>query len=128
MTFENKYSDLHLTLKQDSSGVILVYGSDALTQSIKTILSTYPGERIMQPDFGSRLRDFLFEPMTFITIERMEIEIRRAIEQWEDRIIINKLNIDSNPDGNYYDITISYRIRTTGQLALFNGRVKPTNA
>ena len=33
---------------------------DDIAESLRIILMTYPGERTMQPEFGSRLRDFCF--------------------------------------------------------------------
>ncbi len=48
-------------------------------QAIRIILGTNPGERVMRPDFGAGLDDFLFEPITAGTLER----VRRRVEEGE---------------------------------------------
>jgi len=128
MSRQTKYSDIEFQMKRDVGGeIIIVHGEDAIGQSIKNILSTYPGERIMNPEFGSRMRDFLFEPMNIITVERMELEIRRALTQWEDRVNIIQIKVKDDLDNNYYDITVMYKIKTTGHTAFFSGKVRPAS-
>jgi phage baseplate assembly protein W len=59
-----------------------------LHDSIFTILSTFPGERVMRPDFGSYLQMFLFEPMSRATGFRARAEVFRAIAAWEPRVAV----------------------------------------
>ena len=47
--------------------------------NLRNLLLTYPGERVAQPTFGSRLRELLFEPINEDLEVRVEEEIRRAI-------------------------------------------------
>jgi phage baseplate assembly protein W len=68
----------------------LVFKSDKnlIRENIIRILLTSPGERVMS-NFGSRLKDFLFEPENILAQE-VEGEIRKAISLWEPRVeIIN---------------------------------------
>ena len=98
------YSDLDYKLTKNTSGTIKkVEDIDSVKQSIKIILSTSLGERIMEPDFGSRLRNLLFEQMDDITTILIELEIQETIEKWEDRAVINNVNVIPNYDNNYYD-------------------------
>lgn len=57
-----------------------------LHDSVFTILSTIPGERVMRPDFGSYLRALLFEPITRVTGFRAKTEVIRSLSAWEPRI------------------------------------------
>lgn len=67
-----------------------------IKESIYQILLTYPGERVMEPEFGCRLRDFIFENMGDATINTMiKFEIERAITRWEPRVQINEIVISS---------------------------------
>ena len=45
--------------------IALVRGTQELEQAMRLILMTYPGERPMRPQFGSRLRDFVFDGATW---------------------------------------------------------------
>jgi phage baseplate assembly protein W len=59
-----------------------------LHDSIFTILSTIPGERVMRPNFGSYLRIVLFDSITRATGFRARAEVFRAIAAWENRVSV----------------------------------------
>lgn len=59
-----------------------------LHDSVFTILSTIPGERVMRPDFGSYLRVILFDSITRATGFRARAEVFRALAAWEPRITV----------------------------------------
>jgi len=91
-------------------------GTDKLEQGMKVILQTYPGERVMRPDFGCRLRDFVFEPITDSFSARLADEIERAITVWEPRVLVEDVEVrpDQSVDG-LVQIVISYRVRSTDE-------------
>ncbi len=41
-------------------GIALVRREQELEEAMRLILATYPGERPMRPEFGSRVRDWVF--------------------------------------------------------------------
>ena len=56
----------------DSTGRIALSSGDAdLAQAIQLILRTYPGERPMRWEFGSRLRDHIFDGTGGDTTKRL---------------------------------------------------------
>jgi phage baseplate assembly protein W len=59
-----------------------------LHDSIYTILSTIPGERVMRPDFGCYLRALLFDPISRAVGFRARSEVLRAIRAWEPRVVV----------------------------------------
>ena len=61
--------------------------------NIKNLLLTAKGERVMQPDFGSRLRDLLFEQYTEDLEERIAEEIQEAMSTWLPYIVISSVDI-----------------------------------
>jgi len=63
-------------------------GVQCLHDSVFTILSTIPGERVMRPDFGSFLRRLLFDPMSRATGFRARSEVFRSIGAWEPRVSV----------------------------------------
>ncbi|WP_410598355.1 GPW/gp25 family protein [Amycolatopsis sp. lyj-90] len=80
-------------------------------QAMVLVLLTYPGERAHRPEFGCRLRDFVFEPVTPDTAARLAAEVRRALEVWEERAEV--LAIDVTPDEAAHGllhIAIGYRL------------------
>jgi phage baseplate assembly protein W len=53
--------------------------SAAVKQNLKNLILTSPGERIMIPEFGVGLRNFLFEGISPETYERLSFKIREQI-------------------------------------------------
>jgi phage baseplate assembly protein W len=90
---------------------------DDVAQAIRIILGTNPGERVMRPDFGAGLEDFLFEPISAGTIERVRRRVEEALIDFEPRIDV--LAVAVTPGGspvNRLDVAIDYRVRATNTL------------
>jgi len=51
-------------MRVDQSGSLaMTAGSDDINSSIRMVLTTAPGERLMRPEFGCRIWELLFEPI-----------------------------------------------------------------
>jgi len=85
-------------------GVALVRGDTELVQAMRLILSTYPGERPMRPDFGSRLRDFVFRGPDEAMKAELCQEVRTALLRWEPRVDVQNVEVKPDPD----DRTVVY--------------------
>jgi phage baseplate assembly protein W len=97
-----------------TGGIALVRGDTELVQAMRLILSTYPGERPMRPDFGCRLRDFVFRSGTLDTIAELTAEVRRSLLRWEPRVHIEGVLVRPDPDDpSVLYIEISYRPKDT---------------
>jgi phage baseplate assembly protein W len=95
----------------------LAHDGNDVQQAISIILSTSPGERPMRPEFGCGVHDYVFDVVDAATLGRMEAEIRRALDRWEPRIDVLRVDfdIDSSADGPLA-ITIEYRTRATNDV------------
>ncbi|HEV2779748.1 MAG TPA: GPW/gp25 family protein [Actinophytocola sp.] len=95
-------------------GIALVRREVELEQAMRLILSTYPGERPMRPEFGSRIRDFVFRPINVETIAELSQEVRNALLRWEPRVTIESVYVIPDPteDGALY-IDIQYVVKDT---------------
>ena len=79
--------------------------------NIKNLLLTAKGERVMQPDFGSRLRELLFEQYTEDLSSRIQEEIQEAISTWLPYINIASVNIiQSDEDPNTTSVDIDFAL------------------
>jgi phage baseplate assembly protein W len=95
-------------------GIRMTRGSEDLDASMRVILSTAPGERLMRPQFGCRIWDLLFEPVNFNTLGQMAEAAGDALAQWEPRVDV--LGIDCVPDVRdqfLVNIEITYKVRAT---------------
>jgi phage baseplate assembly protein W len=103
---KNLYSDLDLTFNQQpvTGDIALRYDDQAVIRSLVNLLLTNFYERPFQPNLGSNMSSFLFEPMTPITTTAMQTEIRNVIENYEPRVEINTLTITPDEPRNLYDL------------------------
>ena len=102
-------------LRVDQSGSIaMTSGVDDLDSSIRMVLATAPGERLMRPRFGCRIWELLFEPINANTMGLMAVAVRDALGQWEPRIAVDDVVIspDEAAQGRVH-IDIAYTVRTT---------------
>lgn len=98
----------------------LTYASDddSVRQVIRNILLTSPGERLMRPQFGTGLFDFIHQPNNETTRNVMANVVKKSIEQWETRVEVESVEV--LPERNnlsVVQISIRYRMRHTQQKA-----------
>ena len=85
-----------------------------IKESIRIIIATAPGERLMRPDFGCGIHDLVFSPINSITMGLFESRIRESITQFEARVEIVKLDISSRDAANgKLEINLTCLVRDT---------------
>lgn len=83
-------------------------GTGKVAQSIRIILETEPGERLMRPDFGCGLRRYLMSPNTVATRALIQRDVVRAVGRWEPRIELTDVHVDAGGDPALVLIRIAY--------------------
>jgi phage baseplate assembly protein W len=97
-----------------TGGIQMVEGAASVRQAILLLLSTMPGERVMRPDYGCNLHLLVFSPNDDTTAGLAIHYVRQAIERWEPRVEILRLDADRNEaDPGRLDIVLEYRLRAT---------------
>jgi phage baseplate assembly protein W len=100
-----------------SGGVALNSYEENIESSLKIIIGTRPGERVMRPDFGCRIHELLFQPNNDATATQAAFYVREAIHKWEPRV--ENVRVSAYPDpqrDNVLVINVSYKvIRTNNQ-------------
>jgi uncharacterized protein len=99
----------------DAPGQVRLASADeSIRQSIWTILSTSPGERVMRPDFGCGMHDMVFGVNSAGTANAVAGAVRQALARWEPRIDV--LDVYAAPDPaapSRLLIEINYQVRST---------------
>jgi phage baseplate assembly protein W len=97
-------------------------GETNVRESIRVILLTEPGERLMRAEYGCGLRAFLFEPNTETTRALIRDRIAQSIRRWEPRVTLDDVAVDAVPDNpRLVAVTLRFRLVATqaaGRLAL----------
>ena len=109
------FKDLNITFKKHpvTNDVVVSRDASAIKQAIVNLLLTNKGERLMNPNYGSDIRRYLFEPLDYGTANQIKGNIRDTIERFEPRISVVRLKASPNYDDNGFDITMTYSVRGT---------------
>jgi phage baseplate assembly protein W len=87
----------------------------SVSQQLRVLLQTRPGEQLMQPAFGAGLENLLEEPDTLETRRRLRDLILNSISAWENRVQLQEVTIEGVPGSpGKLRAEITYRIRYTG--------------
>jgi len=115
------YSDFDAELEIQQDGDILKdLENEAIRNSLINIINTRQGSRRMLPEFAVALMDVLFEPMDDTTAREIGNRIFGAIELWDDRVIVEVLNVNQNFDKGHYEITLDFRLKTSRKIETVN--------
>ena len=91
-SFDGKYLDL----------------SDTVNEEIRTdlihLLLTRKGARYFLPDFGTRLYEYIFEPLDGPTFNEIEAEIRDSVEKYIPNLLVNSINVFAATDEEGTDV------------------------
>lgn len=83
-------------------------------ESIHLILMTAKGERVMRPDFGSGLYDFVFASMSVTVMGSIQAAVKDALVQWEPRAQVLSVNVEADQgEVGKLNIDVEYRVRAT---------------
>ena len=102
-------------MRVDQSGAIaFTTGGADIDGSLRMVLTTAPGERLMRPQFGCRIWDLLFEPINANTIGLMTESVKDAVSQWEPRVDLEEVLVEPDPrDHSRVMISLKYKVRAT---------------
>tara|TARA_Y100000592_G_C5438454_1_gene302039 strand:+ start:123 stop:434 length:312 start_codon:yes stop_codon:yes gene_type:complete len=84
---------------------------DVLRQNLKMIILTNPGERVMEPEFGVGIKQFLFENYGHGTFQQIDTRIRSQVAKYLPTIALQEINFgQSGIDESLLALRISYTI------------------
>jgi phage baseplate assembly protein W len=81
---------------------------DQIKSNLINLLLTDTGERVMNPNFGTNLKRFLFEGITDNNLETLKDNILNSILSYISEITVTNITLVPNTDNNLVDLTIEY--------------------
>lgn len=90
-------SVIYTGMNPDSTG--LLTDTDQLWNSVRDVLTTPLGSRVMRRDYGSLIPELLDEPQNEVTRLQCMSAAVIALTQWEPRVSLNGINISYSKDG-----------------------------
>jgi phage baseplate assembly protein W len=102
--------DLNFTAHPVTKDVVKRTGNAAIVGALKNLIMTNYYEKPFRPTYGARIRNLLFEDVSFIVANALETEIRTTVENFERRVFIDAIRVQADPDNNRYAVTIRFYI------------------
>jgi len=101
---------------------------DAVKANLLNFILTGKRERVMNPTFGSGVRDLIFEQQTDDLTDQVEDLIIGGVEVYFPQVQINDLNVVQSPDNYTVTIYLNYSVINTNiqdelQINITNGGV-----
>jgi phage baseplate assembly protein W len=106
------FKDLSMSFKVNpiNYDLIALKNETSISRSIRNLVLTYPGEKFFNEDFGSKVSRSLFENMDDISVSIIRDEIRSTIQNFEPRVDLIDVIVDSDFDNNSFNVTVEYYI------------------
>jgi len=79
---------------------------DAIKNSIASLFTTIPGQKLLNPYFGLNLVKYLFEPVNEDIASNIATDITTGIATYEPRVKIKNLVVGFSIEGQYYQIVM----------------------
>jgi uncharacterized protein len=104
---------LSFPLQLGVAGLSSSAGAAKVEESIRIILGTGYGERVMRPRFGCNLKSLVFAPNTDATANLARFYVTEGLTRWEPRIEVVEVSVRNDNLSSALRIHITYRLRAT---------------
>jgi phage baseplate assembly protein W len=86
-------------------------GDENVEQSLRILLQTRVGERVMRGGFGTRIPELLFQPGSVQNLRALEREVENAVVRLEPRVELLDVTAEADPaDESHVTVSIAYRV------------------
>ena len=124
------FRDVNITFKKHpvTDDVVVSKDNAAIKQAIVNLVLTNKGERLFNPDYGSDIRSFLFEPLDYAVAGIIKNNMQLSLAKYEPRIKVTSIACKPNFEDNGIDVEMTYEIRGTDvppvQIEFFLSRTR----
>jgi phage baseplate assembly protein W len=115
MTDEVLGRGLAFPLRISGTGLAESAAVARVEESIRIILGTQYGERLMRPGFGANLKSLVFAPNDATTASLARYYVTDALARWEQRIDVLEVVVTNDVEAAALVIEVRYRLRVTAQ-------------
>tara|TARA_R110000868_G_scaffold72961_6_gene211965 strand:- start:17087 stop:17503 length:417 start_codon:yes stop_codon:yes gene_type:complete len=105
----------NLEISPVSADLTVWKDEDSVKESMRNLILTDRGERLMQPNLGGNINAMLFENITPSTLMLIQNQVRTTIELYEPRAELIDVTATSNIDDNTVKVNIAFYITNVQQ-------------
>jgi hypothetical protein len=97
-----------------TQGLVMTAGVEDIERSLDIILTTRLRERVLSPDFGCDLQEYVFEPIDVTLRTRVRELVKTAILYYESRINLIDVSVEEPPENlGTLLIDVQFKIKAT---------------
>ena len=100
-----------------------IQDAESVINSVKNILTTAPGEKLLNPKFGLDLKKYIFEPINTTTSYFIATDIYYQLGVQEPRVTVENVTVEGSPDNLEIEVDITFSIPL---LEIFSLSLKTT--
>jgi phage baseplate assembly protein W len=123
-----KYININYPFKDSNKGFFLDLNSDpnaAIKADLMHLILTRKGQRLYNPDFGTDLLKYIFEPEDGLTLGGIKDEVNTAVKKYLPNLKINSLTVDQSTESDYaavvrIDYTITNDVFNVSDFVIIN--------
>jgi|TARA_R100000084_G_scaffold107462_2_gene67518 phage baseplate assembly protein W len=93
-----------------TSDIVVLKNEEAIKQSVKNLVLTKLRERPFRPEVGTDSTSYLFELNRNTASNELLQQIENVLETYESRIVLQRIDVDTDDSLHSYDISIEYLI------------------
>lgn len=109
-----KYININYPFKDSKNGFFLdltEQDNQAIKADLLHLILTRRGQRLYNPDFGTDLLRFIFEPNDALTLQGIKDEITTVVKKFLPKLQLNEIIIEQSTESEYAAVvTISYTV------------------
>jgi len=95
-----------------------------IKNSLTNLFNTMPGEKILNPIYGLGLQHYLFKAVSDETARDIGQSVAKGVEQFEPRVSIISININTDEDAGQYTIEMVVRCPSLKQNLTLSGTLE----
>lgn len=96
--------NINFPFKNSTDGFYLDMNSSdaaAIKADLLHLILTRKGQRLYNPDFGTDLLKFIFEPNDTLTLNSITQEIKTVVNKYLPKLKINEISVSESPESEY---------------------------
>lgn len=122
------YINIRFPFQDSSKGFFLALNNidaDAIKSDLMHLILTRKGQRLYNPDFGTDLLRYIFQPEDGLTLGQIQEEITTVVRKYLPKLQINNISVTQSEDSEYaavirIDYTITDLVFNTTDFVIIN--------
>jgi len=115
------------TITNKQKDLVVLYDTDCILHSLYELFKTPIGARVLVPEFGTRLYEYIGTHITDLACESIKTLLQYDIERWEPRVKVLDIKVTPEHDNSQIDIHLYIEIPEISVKALAKYRFDSTN-